>query len=399
MTAWGTIHIGRLTLRETTTAEENLHAQTGDRSMRLVGQESAPPLTPDELLARHDAVINLHGALVQIVFTDKTHLNGYYGVTDASAALRDEQGEMQTSDWTLTLRRLGSAGETDLQSRLTGIRRANDFDLTGESWHAPAIGHYAYSTGSTIPSSMVRQTQDGTITVYRGLPPGSNPRWGCAPEDYPRGRARYIAAGLERTGINQQLPVSGWELSNGLVRVTPSGGTFDVASWAGDWQPKTWVISAGSPITTWDAATLVRNDFEQVILRLTREQGPNEIGRVILDIGLRRGSRLVECYLQCSTSTTLSAYLATSESGTDHANVGYVVASSDDGDGNRATCGSARTFTAHANLGVIKAATTSMDFYLAAVVGGAGAVPGDTATDLRDQYIGALPELTMAIRR
>lgn len=401
MTTWGTIRIGRLTLRETTSAEETLHAQTGDRSLKLAGQESSPPLPPAELVARHEALMGLHGLLVQATFTDKEQLDGYYGVTDAGATLVNEQGEIQTSTWSMTLRRFGSASEVDLQSRLTGIRRANDFSLTGEAWHAPAINHFAYSAGTAIPSSMTRASQDGTITVYRGLGTGVNPRWGCAPADYPLGRARLLVMGLERAGTNQSLATSGWELTNGLVRVTPAtSGTLAVAAWGGTaWESKDWSISDGTVVTGWDSATLVRNDFEQVILRLAREQGPGEAGRIILDIGVRRGSRLVECYLQRSTSATLSAYLANGEAFTNNAATGYIVASGNDADGNRATCGSARSFTAHANLGVSKAATTALGFYLATVVGGSGAVSGDAATDLRNQYVGALPELTMAVRR
>ncbi|WP_030506356.1 hypothetical protein [Microbispora rosea] len=401
MTTWGAIRIGRLTLRETTTGEESLNAQTGERALKLTGQEASPPLPAEELRGRHDSVLGLHGALVQVTFDDKTGLDGYYGVTDASAVLRNEQGEIQTSDWSISLKRFGGPGEVDIQSRLTGIKRANDFSLTGEAWHAPAIGHYAYSAGATIPSSMTRATQDGTITVYRGLAAGTNPRWGCTPADYPMGRARLLSMGLERTGTNQQLEASGWELTNALVRVTPStAGTLVVEAWGGTaWEAKDWTISDGTAITAWDSATLVRNDYEQVILRLTREQGPNETGRVVLDIGLRRGSRLVECYLQRSTSATLSAYLTSGEAYSNTASSGYLVASSDDDDGNKATCGSARSFTAHANLGVSKASVTALDFYLAAVVDGSSAVSGDAATDLRNQYIGALPEQTMAIRR
>jgi len=399
VTTWGTIRVGRLVLRETTPAEETVHAQTGERSIKLAGQESSPPLPATELMARHDALMGLHGNLVQLTFSDKSGLDGYYGIADCGASLVNEQGEVQTSTWAMTLKRFGSASEVDLQSRLTGIRRVNDHGLTGESWHAPAIGHHSYYTGTAVPSSMTRAGQDGTITVYRGLSAGTNPRWGCAPSSYPLGRARLVSLGAERTGTNQPLLAGGWELSNGLVRVTPStSGTLDIASWGGGvWESKAWTISGGTPVTGWDAATLVRNDFEQVTLRLTREQGPGEVGRVVLDVGLRRGSRLVECYLQRSTSATLSAYLTSGEAYT--ASTGYVVASSNDAAGNRATVGAARSFSAHANLGVSKAAVTSLAFYLGSVVGGGSAVSGDTAVDLRNQYIGALPELTMAVRR
>lgn len=399
--SWGTISIGRITLRETVTAEEGVHATTGERTLRLAGQESMPPLSEDQLVDRHAGLLGLHGALVQATFTDKASLDGYYGVTDAGAQLVDHQGEMGTCAWTLTLRRIGSVGEADLESRLTGIRRANDFALTGEAWHAPAIGHQAYYTGSSIPSTMTRSTADGTITVYRGLASGVNPRWGCPPSSYLLGRARFISGGLEKTGVNQPLAATGWELSNGLVRVTPGGaGTMVVAAWGGSaWETKNWSVGDGTTITAWDGATLLRNDLEQVIVRLVREQGPGEGGRVVLDLGLRRGSRFVECYLQRSTSATLSIFLSSSETTTNNAASGYVVATNNDADGNRYTAGSARTFTNHANGGVSKATVTALDAYVGVVFAGGSAVSGDAATDLRNQYIGALPEQTAGVRR
>lgn len=401
MTDWGTISIGRMTLRETVTAEETIHATTGERTLRLSGQESTPPLTEAQLRDRHAGLLGLHGALVQATFTDKTNLDGYYGVTDASAQLVNHQGEMQACTWDLALRRIGSVGEADLESRLTGIRRANDFSLTGEAWHAPAIGHQAYYVGASVPGTMSRTSADGGIIVYRSLPAGVSPRWGCPPSSYLLGRARFISDALERTGLLQPLPTTGWELSNGLVRVTPGGtGTIVVAAWGGSaWETKNWSISDGTTVTAWDGLSLLRNDVEHVIVRLVREQGPGEGGRIVLDLGLRRGSRFVEGYLQRSTSATLSAFLASSETTTNNAASGYVVATNNDVDGNRYTAGSARTFTNHANGGVSKAAVTALDFYLGAVFGGGSAVSGDAATDLRNQYIGTLPEVTAGVRR
>lgn len=399
--SWGTITIGRMTLRETVTVEESVHAQTGERTLRVIGQESMPPLTSDQLRDRHMGVLGMHGMLVQAMWTDKPILDGFYVVDDCSAVLVDRQGEVSTCNWSLSLSRVGSVGEADIESRLTGIRRANDFALTGEAWHAPAIGHQAYYTGSAVPSSMTRSTADGTITVYRGLAAGTNPRWGCAPADYPGGRARFLSGGMERTGINQPLAATGWELSNGLVRVTPGGtGTIVVAAWGGSaWETKNWSIGDGTTITSWDGATLVRNTFEHVILRLVRQQGPGEGGRIVLDLALRRGSRFVEGYLQRSTSATLSAFLTASETTTNNAASGHVVATNNDADGNRYTAGSARTFTNHANGGVSKSSATVLDFYIGSVVGGGSAVSGDAAIDLRNQYIGVLPESTAGVRR
>jgi hypothetical protein len=40
-----------------------------------------------------------------------------------------------------------------------------------------------------------------------------------------------------------------------------------------------------------------------------------------------------------------------------------------------------------------------MDFWAGVVAGGDSAVSGDQATHLRDQFIGALPEVVAAVRR
>ena len=166
----------------------------------------------------------------------------------------------------------------------------------------------------------------------------------------------------------------------------------------GAWRSKLWDVSAGSVISTWLGATLLRNDPEMVVLRLL---GGTQPGRVTLDLTLRRGSRFIEAYLQRSTSTTLSIFLHTSETTTNNlAASGYVVATGNDANSNRYTAGSAAaSTTAHANGGVSKATATAVDVYMGVVAGGGSAVSGDAAVDLRNQYIGAVSELVSAVRR
>lgn len=401
---WGTVQLGRTSLRETFTVAE-ASSSDGD-SLDLDGQESSPPLTRAVLVARHDNLRAVEqGQPVAVTWTDKPERNGYYAVKGSSAALREYVNDLVTSTWKISLTRLGAAGEIDLQSRLTGQWRANDFGLTGESWHAPPIGHTAYYTGATNPTLMTRATADGTMTVYRGVPSVS-PRWGCDPTSYLLGRVRIndtvavTGTGFEIDGLNQPIPASGWTLGNGLVNIVPSAsaGVLDVQAYTGSaWHSKLWNVTvAGSGVAAWDSATILRNDPEQCILRLTAPRSP---GRATLDLTLRRGSRIVEGYLQSGAASTLAVYLRTSETNTSAAASGYVVATGNDADGNRFACGSARTFTAHANGGVSKASTATLDFWLGVVAGGGSAVSGDAATDLRNQYVGALAESTYVVRR
>jgi hypothetical protein len=396
---WGDIQLGRIPLRETFTATES----GGDRSLDLEGQESYPPLTRAQVVARHDGINSLTpGQCIPVTFTDKPERNGYYLVKSSAATYSEHLNERVTSDWKVSLERVGSDSETDLQSRLTGAVRANDFSLAGERWHAPPIGHYAYYTGSSNPTTMTRTGADGAMTVYRSVPANVSPRWGCLPTDYLDGRVKVTTTGAQEVyGVDVPLAAAGWALSNGLVNVTPGvSGTLDIQAYtSGAWHSKEWNVSvagSASSITSWDGATLLRNDPEMCIVRLVKGLNP---GRATVDLTLRRGSRFVEGYLQTGTSATLAAYRQTLETNTSFAASGYVTATGDDADGNRFAAGSARTFTAHTNGGVIKSAATSMDFWIGVAAGGGSAVSGDAATDLRNQYIACMPEAVYGVRR
>lgn len=364
---WGDIQLGRIPLREGFVATES----GGDRGLDLEGQESYPPLTRAQVIARHDGVNALiPGQVIPVTFTDKPERNGYYAVKSCNSTYTEYRTEMVTADWKVSLDRIGSDSETDLQSRLTGAVRLNDFSLTGERWHAPPIGHYGYYTGATNPTTMTRTGADGAMTVYRGVPANISPRWGCLPTSYLTGRVKVTTtASQEVYGVDVPLAATGWALSNGLVNVTTSASaSLDVQTYSGGaYRSKLWNVSvagSASSITSWDGATLLRNDPEMCILRLTKGLSP---GRATLDLTLRRGARFVEGYLQNGTSATLAAYRSTLETNTSFAASGYVTATADDSDGNTFAIGSARTFTAHTNGGIIKSSATSLDFWIGAV--------------------------------
>lgn len=399
---WGDIQLGRLTLRETFTA-----AETGgdSRTLSLEGQESNPPRTRADVVAVHDSINALDpGVPIAVTFTDKPERDGYYQVKDASSTYTEYKNDMVTATWKINLERLGTASEVDLQSRLTGTVRSNDFSLSGERWHAAPIGHYAYYTGSSNPTSMTRTGADGAITVYRSVPANTSPRWGCAAGDYLDGRARILDGTTELDGTDRPVSATGWVLTNGLIKVIKASSgtnTLDVQAYTGGaWHSKLWdtFATSGTLITSWDAATILRNDCEMCILRLSKGLSP---GRLTLDLTLRRGSRFVEGYLQRGTSADeLKVRLATAETNnTSLAASGYVTATNNDADGNRFAAGSARSFTGHANGGVAKSTTTTLDFWLGIVAAGGSAVSGDAATDLRNQYIGCLAESTYSVRR
>lgn len=401
--SWGELRVGRVVTHETHTLTRSKDA-SGIETITINGQDTYPTigLTLADIGAKQDDLTSLLGKMVPIVFERKTEHNGYYRITSVDTDKLYWASEAAgRNGWTIAAQLIGPDNAVDIESRLASPVRANDFALTGTRWHAPAIGHYGYFTGTTTPSgTVVRTGENGAHTVYLGVPASVNPRWGCPAGSFTAGRVRLFAGSIERAGENISLPATGWTLNNGLLRITPltSNGQLFVESHDGtQWEGKNWHIAKGGATTslgTFDSAEVIRNDEEMISLRLLRVASP---GRTLVDLTLRRGSRILEVYLQTNSATTLGAYLNTNEASTN--GTGVNIATANDAAGNKAVIGSARSYTANANGGMSKAAVTTMDLWIGSVVGGTGAVAGDAANDLRDQYIGTMSETTGAGRR
>lgn len=404
---WGIAQVGRLSLSEQYVVQENHNAGTGEKTLSLVGQHYTGWKGIDSVGVQRvqEDVVGLADRIVPVVFEHKTDQSGYYQVHDVNVtALNWVSQSVVSFEWSFILRKFGPDNTVDVESRVGTIVRTNVHSLSGERWHAPSIGHYGYFTGSTNPSGTVsRSGQDGSVIVYRAVPSGINPRWGCPVGSYTAGRVRLLTGGFERTGTVIRANPTGWELNNGLVQVTPltSAGMLRIGSWGGSaFEVKDWHIAKGGATTSlgnFDSMTVLRNDFEMVTIRLIKAGSPS--GRTLVDITLRRGSRFIEVFVQTSSSDTLGAYLETTETATDNTATGYVVATGNDADGNKFIVGSSQAVAYTANRGLSKAAVTTLDIYIGSVVGGTGAAAGDAATVLRDQYIGAVSESTMVVRR
>lgn len=403
-TGYGEIKVGRVYL-----VEKEIAKETSDGKLTVAGQESSPPTTLAMVTWLQGQIAGMgEGRLVPVTFRDKAERNGYYTVTQTSSDLTDYQSEVATCDWTIDLQRLGSDPEVDIQSRLTGAVRANNFSVTGTAWHAPAIGHYAYYTGTSIPSNFDRTSANGNIRIYSGVPANISPRWGCDPANYLNGRVMltsttYVSTENEVEGVNRQIGTTGWTLSNGVVSVIPhasTAGRLTIGVYNAGYQTVDWDIqSGGSNLGVWKSATVLRNDPEQVVLRLTAERNTGTAGRDTLDLTLRRGAQFVEGYFQTSASANLSIAGANTSTSASAAN-GTISATAGT---NRRICGTAKTFTTAntTNCGFTKNSSTFLDFWIGAKVtaSGAGTASQDDSTALQNQYIGALPEVTYVVQR
>lgn len=392
MPSSATVSIGRMVMREDWSVSES-----DDRVLALSGQESIPRLTAAAVVSRREDFLSITGQMLPVRFSTKSYLDGFYAVQDTQGEITDWKDNLRVFRWQCSLQRLGTESEVDIESRLSGaLSRSNNFTITGERVHAPAIGHNAYWSDATVTGAVVRAAEDGSIRVYRGLGIGVSPRWAVTPAAYSGGRARLLVDAQERAGTAFKLSPLSWEISNGLVRVRP-GTLFEIAAYTGgSWKPKSWdVLSGGVSLGTFDYATVLDNRYESVTLRLMKSL---TTGRIFVDLTLRRGFRFVEIYVQAEFGATLKIQRSSSEAGTNSL-AGTVVAVSNDPD-NKYIIGSSKSFDPDVAVGGIsKTATPTLDAFIGVIAGGSGAVTGDQATDLRAQYIGAPAEIVGAVRR
>lgn len=402
---WETLTVGRVQLTEPPlrAIDEKVNASTGAQDIVVTGQEAWPPRSRDDVLAAREDLMALYGQQVPVVFGEKTHLNGWYEVSDAGVSLSD-WGQAGRADWNLSLRRIGAPAAVDVESRLVGVARATNYVITGERWHAPAAGAVGYYFGtSSLASRVVRSGAEGDVTVFRSVPASGNPVWHVGPESFYDGAARVVVDGITRSAVHTDIDPGDWALENTLVRIEPGGtSTFLVSCFDGTtWDATRWNLTVGGSgtsgqITEFDAVSVVRNDPEVCVLRLVEATAPT---RITVDVTVRRGSRVVECLLRSGSSHVNFLWLDTTQTLTDSTVAsGYVVASADDAAGNRVLAGSMDAVTFVAGRGFYNS-STSIVFYVGAVVGGGAAQPGDTAADLVAQYSVTPAESTALIRR
>lgn len=374
----------------------------------------------DMQLARTELLEQV-GMLVAVTWSIDSTRDGFYILTGASIELMSLSASGAWATFSADLRRIGGVAQTELQSLITGTVLVNDhgvIDTEAEPFHAPSVGALVYDAAPGTPTARQRTTEDGVITWFDGVSFSADPTWSANPSDYYKGAAQVLVSSKLRAGLDAPNDVDDFELSNGLVKVTPGGGGTSngrilVAHYDGSvWDTaKDYAIwwNATDVIPGWHYLSIIRNDPECSIIRLIRDaaENPPTAYRHVLDLQLRRGSRFVECFYTWTGAAiaiqvrreTAEAATATSAAAPFSSSVG-IRATSNDASGNRYVMGTARTHTQNTTQGYLqKASANTMDFFIGSEVGGSGAATGDAAEDLCLQYLGHLSEKVRAVRR
>lgn len=388
--AWGTVTIEGATFRETMNVVEN------GTALRLTGQESTPPLARADVLQLHANVLGLEGRVVPITFTGKPERNGFYTVTSASSELMDWNGGVVTATWTIDAMKIGAGADVEFETRVPTIPRAHDLGAgVGPSyWHAAPVDVLSYFTGTTVPNFTTRASADGAVPVFTSLPVNVAPRWTVGVLDYMRGAVDLRLDG--RLALGEMTPpgFSTWIVENGIVQVKKSStpGGVDFEAWNGSaWSAlKTYRFTVnGSALTVDPEFTVLRNDPEETVVRLTF---PGVPGRTQVDIGLRRGARFATCQVARHAAAALGITRTASEAGT--AVTGGIRATTPDGAGATFILGSARTVTATLTTPALSRANVARaDFFI-----GFTGVEADAAA-LVSQYLGTNGDRTRVVLR
>lgn len=392
---FGPLVVGRLTLAEPLKMSEAAGRVT------LSGQESYPPSTRANVYGAHADLLALGNALVPVTFPDKPERDGFYAVLSASSELTDWTGETVTADWKLDLTRAGASGAVDVEAILKPAARSVASAVTGTHWHGVPVGATAYDTGATLPLTIARTSADGVVPVYYSVPLDVAPRWHSTATGYLLGRARILDATRELSGLRDVAP-STWEINNALVRIRPLAGggaapSLEIATWAsGAWATKQWALYADADqLGPWISATVLRNDFERVGLRLTSARPAG--GRLTLDITLRRGSRIVELRAATGVAAIWTADLWATEAAAGTGNYRYGTA--DDASGLRFQVGSTTAFGAATHGGVTTSSSAQTWAGWIGTQAGGSPAPGEAFSDLQAQYVGAPAEQVTVVTR
>lgn len=396
---------------------------TDDSDAGSLGNWTSAVLLRDRLLSYND---NSDEPVVPVTWTHDESQHGFYRVLSAQVpwdlALSDEDldeprfawsAELQfVGKWTSVVQEMVSRGalRTNAHSIVAGDVRAFHNIPNASSGYAPGITGLGVNTFTTADGTAIRRYDDGTPVA----PEYWNTRkyWTLAEENYydascmvlREGAAAYTwathsddLAVVGRTWPEDASAATGWVIGNGLVRVYPntsgSAGDWNFDWWDGAaWRTKevqfggTDVDLAAFPT----AMRILKNTPDVVVVRcdIDSTAATSVDDALTLDLTVRRGSRIVECYLKLDGVATSKwqIRMTTNEGNTDI--TGGRRATSNDANGDRylLLCPVAYTDVTTGDGIALNAAATTATFGVAMEIDGSSATDPWQAVDMLAEF-------------
>lgn len=244
--------------------------------------------------------------VIPCTFASYTHLDGFYRINSVAA---DRTGGGLA--WSLDLTRLADWAHPRIEQLATYALVSNLHSVTGGSYivAAPGVADSYFTIGTTA----TRANADGftqtvgfdtgiagpsTATRYGQVQPANWYKGCCRAEhNVASGGTYYTAVG--RRSFSTNTDVARLRLQNGLVRVTCGANTV-TAEW---WDGSVWDTAESLVISdvtfgnvTISGASILRNVPEEVVVRLAVYFAGFSNYPAFVDVGIRRGSRMVTIY-------------------------------------------------------------------------------------------------------
>ena len=414
-----TLQIGRVT----GLPEPTQWTQTGDRTATVTGSYVASSL--QDGLTKRDQILGLANdydePVVPLIMSTQTRLIGYYKVlgaahtTDPFTMVR---GNLY--DYTVDLEAVPGFSNPLFESIITGGLLNNVVGaVNGDAqwFHAFPLTTVEYFGGSGVFYDRVGW--DGTTRMLYGTTsaPSITAHFYLAPANYYIGAATFEQGSPYATVVGRQevqADLVNWRLSNGLVRVTPNAtaGKLDVSHWKGAaWAAaKTYRFTEtlnGYLVNGFTSVTVLRNCPEETTIRLGAiSSGGLGWGRINIDLGLRRGDRLVRGYLSSDSQGDWQVARDTTEAATaityGAVTLGNIRATANDADGNRyVLISDQKAVTSDLVNGKLtqNAPSYTMDFGIGSEIGGSGSSAPERAVDIAQQYLAVQGEKQQVVVR
>ncbi len=393
---------------------------------------SAGPLSPvSDIVRLRDQLLGLDGnpdeTVVPVIVDSEPRLTGYYRLIGVAVTTDPAVLAKGWLRFTLDLEQVAGFASPMFESILTGaLLSPNAVGAVA----ADAFYFHAVPLVNAWPTSLTEYFAGATTLYYRGIapvqppwlnvfglatPPPTAAHYSIPPNLYYLGAATFEQGGSLQPVVGRQLvqpDYVNWRLSNGMLRVTPSGGALLVSHWdhvAVAWTTaKSYSFSAttGGAFTGFSGIAVLRNAPEEVCIRLTMIPSNASVTRYFMDLSLRRGDRQVRGYI---TSDNADAYVVArtaAEAATaityGAVTLGGIRATSNDGDGFRYVLLSyQQAVTSDLVNGKLTqtVAAKSFDFSLGGEVRGSAAPAPDRAVDIAKQYLAAQSEKMLVVAR
>jgi hypothetical protein len=310
---------------------------------------------------------------------------------------------------------------------LGGIRTNARSITTGIAGHlVPGAGSSYYAHGGPFTNAGIdlvasgypsapRITETGQLQGARRAATGTAVNgyasFDCPPASYYNGLCTIRSGTTLRRVIGDRMKLlpNNWELSNGLIRVTPaSTATLQLELWNGAaWEgAKTFWFGTTtnfmSPNGTFIGISVLRNSPEFCSIRVSI--GPTDLNAspsfdaYFFDISIQRGRWSVSIHEEVYKRTTAggTTALGCTSATASTALTGGIRATSNDAAGNRYVMGAASFGGGGGNdltQGAISATSVqSAEFMLGFEFNGSSAASGNTAQDVLDEWYYALDE-------